>query len=91
MDSTNYNAKCLKCGYIFEADDEKEKAVCPLCGEENNKTEALNAFDEKFKDYKPKKKTTLRMAADLAIFGISLCALIFVLYFLVTLIISFIK
>lgn len=92
MDNTNYNAKCLKCGYIFEADENGEKAVCPLCGEENDLNKSMESFKEKFKDYKPaKKKTTLRMILDLVVFGLSLCALIIVLFFVVTLIVTLVN
>ena len=50
---------------------------------------AMEGFKEKFKDYSPKKKTTLRMVLDLAVFGLSLSALIFILYFVVAFIVNF--
>lgn len=89
MENTDYNAKCAKCGYIFEADKSSDKCSCPLCGEENDTKQALSRFEEKFKDYMPKKRTTLRMVLDLVIFGLSFSALIFIIYFLVSFIIYF--
>lgn len=88
MENTNYNAKCVKCGYIFEADESADKTVCPLCSQEMETVKAMEGFTENFKDYKPKKRTTLRMIIDLAVFGLSLCALIIVLYFLISYIVA---
>lgn len=88
MENENYNAKCSKCGYIFEADLNEKEVKCPLCSELNDTEKSSGLFKETFKDYRPKRKTTLRMAIDLAIFGVSLAALIFVLYFVISLIIG---
>ena len=88
MEEQNYNAKCTKCGYIFEADESKDKIECPLCGTINNTKEAMAGFKEKFKDYFPEKKSKKRTIIDLLLIGAAFAAFIVVLYLLVGLILG---
>ncbi|MCH5304571.1 MAG: hypothetical protein J1E41_06880 [Ruminococcus sp.] len=84
-----YNAKCLKCGYIFDADEKVEKCTCPLCGEEISTKEAMDSFKEKFKEYFTEKRSTRKMILDLVVFGLSFCAFIIILYFIISFIVWF--
>ncbi len=86
MDNTKYNAKCVKCGYIFEADESKDENECPLCKNVNNTKEAMDGFKEKFKDYIPEKKSKRRVVLDIFLFTGGLIAFILLLYFVITLI-----
>lgn len=88
MEETNYNAKCSKCGYIYEADLIENECACPLCGNSDNTQEAEKLFKETFKDYFPEKKSTKRIILDFIIFGAAFIAFIAILYFLICLILG---
>ena len=88
MEEQNYKAKCVKCGYIFEADESKTENKCPLCGTLNDTKEATSGFKEKFKDYLPEKKSKKRTIIDLLLIGAAFAAFIIVLYLLVGLILG---
>ena len=86
MDNENYNAKCLKCGYIFEADENEAETVCPLCDNKMPTKEAMQSFKEKFKSYFPEKRSKKRLVIDFLIFGAALVAFIILLNFVISLI-----
>lgn len=86
MDNTNYNAKCLKCGYIYEADESESTSKCPLCENTNSTKEAMAGFKEQFKDYFPEKRSRKKVVKDIIVFTAALFAFIILLYFVVSLI-----
>ncbi len=88
MEKTDYNAKCLKCGYIFEADLNEDETICPLCKNKMPTAEAAKSFSEKFKDYFPEKKSKKRLILDFLIFGAALIVFIILLHFVISLIIG---
>lgn len=88
METENYNAKCIKCGYIFEADEESRETACPLCGSKMPTEEAMKGFREKFKNYFPEKRSKKKLFLDILAFGISLAVFIFLLQFIINLIIN---
>lgn len=83
MKNEKYNAKCIKCGYIYEADETSEKSECPLCGNLNPTKEAMDGFREKFKDYFPEKKSKGRAFLDILLLTGAFIAFIVVLYILI--------
>ena len=88
MEKENYNAKCLKCGYIFEADENESETNCPLCDFKMPVKEAMDSFKEKFKDYFPEKKSRKKLLLEILVFGLSLAAFIFLLHFVISLIVN---
>lgn len=82
-----YNAKCTKCGYIFDTDEKSEKCTCPLCNEEILTKEATDNFNDNLKPDFTEKRSTGKIILDFIIFGISFCAFIFILYFLISFIV----
>lgn len=88
MENEKYNAKCLKCGYIFETDENNDEAVCPLCEHKMPAKEAMDSFREKFKNYFPEKKSKRKILFEVIAFTLSLAAFIFLLHFVISLIIE---
>jgi preprotein translocase SecE subunit len=88
MEKENYNAKCLKCGYIFEADENESEINCPLCDHKMPAKEAMDSFKEKFKVYFPEKKSKKRILLEVIVFALSLSVFVFLLHFVISLIIE---
>ena len=81
--------KCPKCGYIFEADTEANSDFCPLCDTEYTTSDALKLYCEtKSIDIAPKKKTSLQIIWEWAIFIGVFTLFIFVLYIIISYIIG---
>lgn len=86
MENENYNAKCSKCGYIYEADENKDECECPLCKNKDDRNKANELFKETFKDYFPKKISKPKLILNAIIFGVSLVVFIALLHFIISLI-----
>lgn len=88
MENENYNAKCSKCGYIYEADENSEQCECPLCKNIDDRKKSNELFKETFKDYFPKKLSKPKLLINTLLFGVSFIVFILLLYFVITLIIN---
>lgn len=86
------NAKCLKCGYTFEADLNSEKCTCPLCSNEFNTKDVAESFIKSCENLQPateaNKGSPLKMLGQWALFGVSFVAFIVILYFIISFIVS---
>lgn len=87
-----YNAKCLKCGYVFKTDENLENCICPLCSNEFDTKQTMKNFNNNYivnKDNSSDKKSHYKIIIEWVIFSSAFCVFIVLLYFIFSFIADF--